>query len=357
MTNPVSPDTEPRRRIANLAIQPVEISEPAVPSSTIWDDLGVTYLLRVVSRHRRLLWLFPILCLVFSNLGFMFSGRKYAAELQVVPAAMNNTLGHTNGLGAFGSLGMSALFGQVQQDDLFRVYLESWTAPWFAESIASNTLLMKRIFPEQWSDRVQDWREPVSLTRPVKEFVYPLFGARVTRWTPPSADSVLKYLQKNLTVQRTSKNVMARVTLRARNRALASDLLQYGHTLINRRTAEVLYQRATKSAEYLTQKLAEPSIADVRSALITELTTQERTKMLAFADSEFAAQSFGVFARPNPVTPKTSMVVGMAFSFSALAVLALMLLADRGLVQERRLTGALAWPARGVGRLLRRKRA
>lgn len=356
MTNAPNTDGETRRRIANLAIPPIEVSEPVhSAASTIWDDIGISYLARIVLKYRKLLWLVPILWLVFSNLGFIVSGRTYSAELQVVPATLNGEIGHSNALGALGSMGFGSLLGQLANDDLFSVYLESWTAPWFAEALASNELLMKRIFPDQWSNRVQDWRDPQSPKAALKSIIYPLFGGQVKNWTPPGAEDVLKYLQKNIAIQHNSRNVLVHITLRGRDRVLASDILQYGHTLINRRTAEILYARAVKSSEYLTQKLSQAMTADIRQSLINELTTQERTQMLAFADTEFAAQSFGVFTKPSPIAPKGAVIIGLALFVSGLAVLGLMLLVDRGMVPEPRLGAVASWPYRRVAMFFKRK--
>lgn len=360
MTNVAPNDPDLRRRLEDFAAETPEESANE-SQATIWDDLGLTYVFRAVQKRARLLFLIPILWIVLCNVGFLLWGRKYSAELQVVPATLNSELGHGANLGALSAVGLGSMLGQLSNDDVFSVYLESWTAPWFAEDLAANDLLLRRMFPEQWSNKVQDWREPASLVSFAKRLVYGVFGGRRPDWRPPGPEQVLTYLQKNIAVQRNSRNVLTRIVLRGSDRVLATDILTYGHTVINKKTAQLLFERSAKRAQYLTQKLSGPITSDVRETLIKELAMQERTQMLAFADTEFAAQSYGIFAKPSPITPRGATVLIFSLLASTAAILAYVLLLERGVLPAPRVPSRIAKGLRPLseraGRALRRGRA
>lgn len=298
-------------------------------TATVWDDLGVTYVARVIRKRRWLMVMIPILWIVISNVTFLLTPRMYAAELQVVPAALNSSGSSSNLLSKLGG-GLPSLLGDLSNDGMFDIYIESWKAPWLAESLAEDQSLMRRIFPEQWSDKDEEWRQPLTLKGGIKRLVYGIFGAKAEPWHAPGGQELLDYLDKSITVQNnSSKFLMARIIAKSRDPSLPADLLAAGHKQINLKIASTLRDRAVENSQYLLKKMQQITIAELRSELAHELVLQERTQMLAFSNEEFAADSYGIHVPKNAVSPNPFKLLLSSLIISIVVYLAAVLLIER----------------------------
>lgn len=298
-------------------------------NTSMLDDLGVTHLYRTARRRRWLLVLIPILWLAIANLVFVVSRDVYSGQLQVVPGDLSNVPNRTGGLSDMLGLGGGLLSSGSLTGGMFAVYVESWTAPWFAEEILSDKELTKRIFRDEWSDDAQGWREPRAWLHGLRDRIEEFFGARTTSWLPPDAEAMLRYLREHIEIEKKRGEVMTSITVETRDRDLARDILRFGHKHIGEHLATIFQGRADANIKYLLQEMAKISVADYRNALTDELERQEKQKMLAFSNPEFAAQSLGMYVTTNPVKPRIVSVILISLFGAVVFYLVLVIVADR----------------------------
>ncbi len=275
--------------------------------TSILEDLGIKGFLRNASMRPRLLLIIPILWLIISNILFLVSHPKYKGELQVIPATVGLSAAKANGLsGLLGSSGLGSLLSDNANDPLFSVYSESWTAPWFASDLAADQNLTRRIFHERWSSKTNDWK---SLNKGVGYWARSLFGITDYRQAAPTPEEVLAYLREYVSVQHTRTNVISYVTFESDDPGLVRDLLQFGHQRITDHMRLIYQSRAKNSIDYIVNELQHVTVAEYRNALIEDLAQQEKIRMMAYANKEFLAQSFGIYVTNSPVWPRGVMVV------------------------------------------------
>jgi len=293
------------------------------------DDLGVTHLYRNARERRWLLLLIPVLWLAIANIVFVVSRDVYSGQLQVVPGDLSNIPNRTGGLSDVLGLGGGLLASGSLTGGMFAVYVESWTAPWFAEEVLNDKELTKRIFRDEWSDDAQGWKEPQVWLHAVRNRIEELFGARTTPWLPPDAEAMLRYLRDHIEIEKKRGEVMTSITVETRDRELARDILQYGHKHIGEHLATIFQGRADANIKYLLQEMAKISVADYRHALTDELERQEKQKMLAFSNPEFAAQSLGMYVTTKPVKPRNVSVILISLFGSIVLYLVLVIAVAR----------------------------
>lgn len=287
--------------------------------TSIWDDLGITFFLKSAVARKRLLWLVPIFWIAISNFWFLLSQDEYQGELQVIPASTGMTSARSAGLGSLlGGSGLGGLFGGSTNDSMFSVYTESWTAPWFAQDLLENQDLSRRIFSGQWSAETKTWR--TSSGGP-GSWVRFMFGARYHPRSTPNTDQMLAFLNQNIKIQHNRTDVMTFVTFENRDPGLVRDLLTYGHKRITDHMRQIYQQRAQDSVTYLLNELQHVSVTEYRNSLIDELAQQEKIRMMAYANQQFVAQSFGVYVTDSPVWPRLGLILmgSLVLSFIAYA--------------------------------------
>jgi hypothetical protein len=299
--------------------------------ATIWTDLGIVGLFRKIQNRKWMLVLIPLLWLVFSNVAFRVLSDVYSGELQVVPGNLGETTMRAGGLAdLISSTGVGALLpGGTSTDGMFGVYVESWTAPWFADDLLANKELTQKIFAREWSAETGQWVEPEGLLTTLLRRLKAILGAKLRPWTPPDAERMLAYLREHIKTQRNRGDIMTSITVEAKDPVLARELLQYGHKHIGEHLAKIFQERADANIAYLTKKLAEVSVADYRRALANDLEQQEKMKMMAFANPEFAAQSLGIFSTTNPIRPNVTAISLVTLFLSIVVYCGLVLLTDR----------------------------
>lgn len=284
--------------------------------SSIWDDLGVTAFLNDVKARKKLLWLIPIFWIAISNVWFFVSEDKYQGELQVIPASTGMTTSG-GGLGnVLSSSGLSGLLGGGNggNDAMFNVYIESWTAPWFAQELLNNRGLSRRIFYRKWSAETNDWKVRHA---GIGTWIKGAFGARYhARSGAPDVEEMIDYLTQNLKIQHNRQEVMTFVTLQDRDPQLVRDILTYGHQQITNHLRQVYQQRAKENVAYLLNELQRVTVAEYRASLTAELAQQEKIGMMAYANQQFVSQSFGVYVADAPVFPRLGLILMGSFLLS-----------------------------------------
>lgn len=306
-------------------LQNIHMKEDA----TIWEDLGIGTFLRKVRARKWLILVVPITWLIFSNIGFAFSGKAYSGELLVVPASLTGSASKGSALsGVLGGFGLDAGNLSDGSDQNFSIYLESWTSSWFAEQLLSDPDMTHRIFAGSWEASRNDWRRPSGIGSVVKPLIKQAFGGTPTLWSPPNVEDMLAFLRGHILLQRVRSQVITKISIELGDRKLGEDILRFGHKSINAHLAGLFRGRADENVSYILSQLGKVSVADYRQALTDTLAQVERQRMLAFSNPEFAAQSLALYVSANPTKPQASRIVLASLMIAVLFYLVLVMLGD-----------------------------
>lgn len=298
-------------------------------TGNIWSDIGVRELFAKMLARKWLMVLIPIIWLLFTNIGFYFSGTAYSGELLVVPASLSGESTRGAVGGALSSFGLDiAGVGGAGTDQNFSIYLESWTSSWLAEQILANKPLTHKLFAGMWSESEKQWIRPSGLGSVIKPAVKKMLGGTPSVWGPPATEDVVSFLASHITEVKTRGQVTTKIAIELRDPVLAEELLKFGHASINAHLAELFRTRADQNVSYILSQLNKVSIAEYREALLNTLAQVERTRMLAFSNPEFAATSLSLYVTSNPVKPQASKIIGIAAFATIFFYLLLVFLAD-----------------------------
>lgn len=296
---------------------------------TIWDDLGIIAMARKMRQRKVLVLVIPLTWLIFSNAIFLLSGVAYSGELLVVPSSLGTESTIGSGLSStLSSFGLDVGSG-VGADPNFTLYLETWRSSWFAQQMLANQSLTHQIFAGEWSERDKRWLPPSGIGSVVKPLVKEMFGGKPARWTPPTTEDMVSFLQSHVHETQVRGQISTKVTLELKDPVLVKSILQFGHTSINAHLAEIFRKRADQNASYITDQLNRVSVAEYRQALLSTLTQVERTRMLAFSNPEFAASELSLYVTSNPVKPQSAKVVLISLLAAIAFYFLLVLISDR----------------------------
>ncbi len=301
--------------------------------TSIFDDLGISSFLRNAAARKLWLLLIPILWIAVSNLWFSASRVEYQGELQVIPASTGMSPTQTSGLGdLLSNTGFGGLFGGSSNDSMFSVYTESWSAPWFAQDLLENQDLSRRIFHEQWSAETKSWK---TSSGGLGNWARTIFGAPPHKHSTPDVEQMLAFLKENITIQHNRGEVMTLVTFDNHDRGLIGDVLKFGHKQITDHMRHIYQKRAQDNVSYLLNELQHVTVTEYRNSLINELAQQEKIRMMAYANKQFVAQSFGVYVTDSPVSPRPIMILAGSLLLSLLGYVALVITASNQGVSNR----------------------
>jgi len=293
--------------------------------SSLLDDLGINYLLRAIKSRKRLAFIIPILWLLVSNLWFLISKQEFMGEVQVIPASTSLT-GGGGGLGnAFSSSLGSLISGGSGNDPIFSIYTESWMAPWFAEEVLKNQPLTRQMFPGRWRGPQEGWGKPGGGIRPL---IRTMFGARQPTSNEPNVQMVLDYTAGHIRIQHNRGEVITLVVMNDNNPQFIRSFLSFGHQKIADHIRQVYQKRAQGSIANILNELQHVTVSEYRTTLLQELADQEKIRMMAYANDQFAAQSLGLYVSEAPIWPRGAIVIAASLLISILIYFALALGAE-----------------------------
>jgi len=253
-----------------------------------------------------------ILAILYLNV----ATRRYEVTLQLAPVEKSQaSQGSLGALGAIAGLDLSS-GGQGSEFKIFVAALQSHAA---AEALANNNGLLRRLYPQDWSDADHAWREPphgflYALLQGLKSGV----GLPVQTWEPPSANRLYQFLQEEIEVTPSRDSPIVTIRVWNRDPELAKALLSDLVTSVDRFLRNRALRRADGYIDYLTRKLQQITVADYRQSLLQNLSDQEKNRMMAAANVSYAAEVFsGPSASEVPVLPSalTTFVVAILAGF------------------------------------------
>jgi hypothetical protein len=249
----------------------------------------------------------------------MASRDTYSGELQIIPATTGMASNGGGGLSSVlgGSLG-GLLGGTTGNDPMFSIYTESWTAPWFADEVLKDPNLTHRVFRSRWLGDEKGWRKPGLVVTALRS----LFGQYEAQIDAPTGQMMLDYLSNHIKVQHERTDVISMIVMEESDQDLIRDFLKFGHQRITDHIREIYRNRAQGSIANILGELQHVTLSDYRASLLQELAEQEKIRMMATANDQFAAQSLGLYVSALPVWPKTGIVIGASLLISILLYLA-----------------------------------
>ncbi|PZN92998.1 MAG: hypothetical protein DCF31_14180 [Alphaproteobacteria bacterium] len=237
---------------------------------------------------------------------------RYSATMTVTPVQANSTA-LPGGLSGLASLaGVQVGRGEVAKP--FVLYMQMLTGDGVVARLARDRSLMRHVFAKHWDARLGRWREPESATRGVTNLVKSILGVPVRAWAPPGPPEVDLWLSKRLSVAEDPKNGIARISLSDPDPEFAMATLAKINTLADTELRARELQRTRGYITYLGRTLATVTLAEHRAALAAMLGEQERKRMIAAADTAFAAELLGpIVASDKPDTPQpvATLLVGL----------------------------------------------
>ena len=138
-----------------------------------------------------------------------------------------------------------------------------------------------------------------------------MVGVPLRDWAPPGTPELQRWLSKRLSIAEDPKNGIARISLSDADPAFAVATLGKLNRLADDELRARELARTHDYIAYLARTMASVSLAEHRAALAATLGEQERKRMVAAADTAFAAELLGpIVAGDKPDTPNPAMTLG-----------------------------------------------
>lgn len=203
----------------------------------------------------------------------------------------------------------------------FALFQQALTSEAVAAELARDQNLLIALFPKQWDEETGTWKEPEGAIRSLGKLVKSLLGVPDRPWQPPGAEDIRSHIEKKLivTTNRSNENFIT-VQYEHRDPQVAVQLVQ----ALTLHADNFLRSKSLKRAEdyvaYLEKKIAITDVSEYRLLLARALIGYENTRMMASADSNFAAEPFGDTIISNvPTSPNIIFVLLIAIVLAVIA--------------------------------------
>ncbi len=240
---------------------------------------------------------------------------KYSVRLYITAAKPTAQAGGT--LSALSSL--AGLSAGAAGNPKFAEFLAAIRSPVAAEAIVKNQAMLRLMFPQDWSVREGRWREPRSFLRPVANVIRRrVLGMPAETWAPPEAPQVYRFLRDNLKVIPDAKSGVVALELDTLRPVEAKGFLVNLNESIDDWMRQHELRHASMDIDYLSRQLTKTTVEEVRAALVTNLTDQEKLRMLASAPLPYVSDMLGEpIVSATPVNPKPIPVLfaGIVFGY------------------------------------------
>lgn len=285
-------------------------------NSHLTRTIDVFQIAREIWARRDVFFATIMVMFVLAAITLHFVPKRYTVSLSVVPVTQNSSqLG--GGLGTLAKLG-GLNVGDMGNGSQFRLFISGLTSRDVADKIAGDQNLMRRLFPEQWSQKDNNWKESQSLRHVIATFVKQAVGIPVEPWSPPSGEDVQNLLAERLEVDEDPKSPAVALRMQSAHPAVTLDLMRELVQVVDAQLRARALDRANDYIAYLRQQINQETVNEYKAALTEQLAMQEQTRMMASAHVSFAAQ---LFSRPAiskmPSAPKSIPLLILALLFGA----------------------------------------
>jgi uncharacterized protein involved in exopolysaccharide biosynthesis len=249
-------------------------------------------------------------CVALSVVYLHAATPKYAVRMEITSTSSSDQARGT-GISALASIAGINASGESPQ---FRLFVGSLRSPIAAEAIVSNQALLKAIFYREWSESEGKWREPPSVVRPIRRAIGNLLGWKFATWAPPGVSRVYDYLNAELKIIPDAKSGVVTLEIDSDRTDVAESVLLALNTAMNERLREHDLEHSTTYISYLSKRLSEINVVEYRTALITNLAQEEKTRMQASSPLPYASDILGKpMISSKPVAPVPLAAWGAGF--------------------------------------------
>ena len=290
-------------------------------------DLGAFF--AVVKARRRLFFSIIASTVLVALLYLHLATYKYTATLMVSPVTQSSQSGSISGkLGGLSSLASLAgiNIGADAATQAFMLYQKGLYSRDVADLLAKDPQIMHAVFYKQWDADAKQWTPPNPTKRAIIGFVQDLIGIPRHDWKPPDGALLQEYITDNVNVDIEPDKPVVTITYNDQDPEFAVKFLHAIDRTVDNKLRDLALVRSNQYIGYLSDQLTKVTNADVRDALMSTLTDQENTKMMASVTAPYSAQPFGPpSASRKQMIPKPFLVLAAALViggfFASLAVI------------------------------------
>jgi hypothetical protein len=289
-------------------------------------DIDLNQLVQRLWLRRRLVFasiLGPVfLAIVYLHLAVY----TYTATLMVSPVLSSSSNGISSIAGKLGGLASIAGIGMGNDEgtQAFMLYQEGLYSRDVAEQLAKNPEIMHTVYGTQWDAAAKQWIRPPSLMLSLIAIAKDVFGVPNRPWQPPNGALLQEYVVKTVELNTDPQKPVVTIAYHDENPQFAVKFLRELDRAVDNKLRANALVRANQYSSYLSDQLNKVTNTDIREALMTTLTDQEKAKMMASVTVPYAAQPFGLpSASRRPTSPRPFLVLlGAVFAGGLFGVLA-----------------------------------
>ena len=287
-----------------------EASDMAGEESIDWPTVGTTL--------RRGWWIIATTCLVALLLAVIYlrtATYSYTATMIVTPAQNSGMDGLSSRLGSLG--GLASAVGVSLPDGAgggtFKLYIEGLRSYDIARILASDPMLLHRLYPRKWNPVTRQWRRPEGLLVDSARAAKAVLGVPDVPWRAPDAAQLQILIDKRVSVEVNPRSPVATITFDDEDPAFARLFLERLHATVDGLLRRRTLLRTNDYIAYLTGRLRVSDLPEQKQSIVQTLADQERLRMAVSSSRPFAAEVFsGPAASSRPTSPMPVKVLVIA---------------------------------------------
>ncbi len=210
----------------------------------------------------------------------------------------------------------------------FELYLQALQSRQVADELSKRDDIMTTLFAGDWDQESKQWQAPADWDRSINRRGRRMLGLPLLAWQPPNGARLQEYLVGSIRIVRLSTVPVVSVTYDHTRPEFAVGLLRALHEAADSMVRKRALERSTLYIQYLSNQLATVNVAEHRLAITQSLSEQEQFRMMASANTPYAAEPFdGPVSSLGPTSPRALVVMALSAAISMLlgTVLALVL--------------------------------
>ena len=286
-------------------------------------DIDLGELFGVVRSRRKLAFAVAAGTVLVALLYLHIATYKYTATLMVSPVIQSSQTGSLSSkLGGLSSLASLAgvNIGGDTATQAFMLYQKGLYSRDVADLLAKDPQIMHAVFRKQWDATGKQWIPPNPTVRTIAVFVQSLLGIPHHDWQPPDGALLQEYITNHVYIETEPDKPVVTITYSDQDPQFAVKFLHTLDRAVDDKLRDLALVRANQYIGYLSDQLTKVANTDVREALMTTLTDQENTKMMASVTAPYSAQPFGPpSASRRPMFPKPFLVLAAALLIGVFA--------------------------------------
>ena len=217
---------------------------------------------------------------------------QYVASIVVTPSVSGGAMPYIPG-GQLGQLvGLARGFGvnvgaigAVTTFDRLKLVVSSIT---LAKTLHSKYGYLQKVFKDSWGPVEKKWLRPSGTAFEWEQRIRGLF--QLSTWSEPTTESLAKYLKGAILFEQVEESPFQRISFEHTDSDFALEFLNIVYTEADELLRQQDRGETAARKAYLEEKLQGVSMIEMRVALVSLLTNEERTAMLLEGNLPYAAR-------------------------------------------------------------------